>query len=374
MLKRIFILAISLISCLWAQAPVWTANDITLRTAADLTELSRRVRSNNATERRDGFANVNITLAANINLNGSQSNQWTPIGTAERPFQGNFNGGEHTVDGIFIRTSPLDPNHGFFGVVGDFARITNINVNADVLSSGVLGGLVGTNNGIIENSSASGKIATSGMGTGSVIGGLAGLNNGIISAGSFEGEITANGNWRGGLIGMNFGFIKNSEADATISTDNSTTGSAGSFVYFNGGRIADSKIKGQNQIVFAGRNDGLIVGEICDGCDPSPIRDRNPAINSRYGIILENAVVSDIAKITVITPEPATINIRILDALGNQVFNIVEARHSPQQTAVWNLINNNGRLVASGTYLITVEATGVSGRRFTYSTRIGVRR
>ena len=39
-----------------------------------------------------------------------------------------------------------------------------------------------------------------------------------------------------------------------------------------------------------------------------------------------------------------------------------------------NLNNANSRLVANGTYLIIVEATGISGKRFTYSARIGVSR
>jgi hypothetical protein len=109
--------------------------------------------------------------------------------------------------------------------------------------------------------------------------------------------------------------------------------------------------------------------------------------DNRFGILLENAIVSDVARISVITPEPATVNMVILDNLGNVVFSAdgVEARtygqvymiNLPQQNnnpIVWNLTNNNGRYVANGTYLILVEAIGISGRRFTYSAKIGVNR
>ncbi|MCL2844378.1 MAG: YDG domain-containing protein [Chitinivibrionia bacterium] len=102
----------------------------------------------------------------------------------------------------------------------------------------------------------------------------------------------------------------------------------------------------------------------------------------RFGIVLENAVVSEQARISVITPEPATVNVRILDNLGNVVFTETVAYpygrvlnpplHS--SAVLWNLTNQSGRYVANGTYLIIVEATGISGRRFTYSTRIGVNR
>ena len=108
------------------------------------------------------------------------------------------------------------------------------------------------------------------------------------------------------------------------------------------------------------------------------IRNNQPRDN-RYGILLENAIVSDMARISVITPEPATVNLMILDNLGNVVFSAdnvgATALGRPQQTPiVWNLTNPSGRFVANGTYLIIVEATGICGRRYTYSSRIGVNR
>jgi len=112
---------------------------------------------------------------------------------------------------------------------------------------------------------------------------------------------------------------------------------------------------------------------------PTSIRNNNTRDN-RYGIVLENAIVSDVARISVITPEPAAVNMVILDNLGNVVFSAddVRAGFKPAPTAdgaiVWNLQNFNGRFVANGTYLIVVETTCISGRRFQYSTRIGVNR
>ena len=148
------------------------------------------------------------------------------------------------------------------------------------------------------------------------------------------------------------------------------------------------------------------IQPVCDVCGNHPcecenggtfIRDRQPTDN-RFGIVLENAIVSDVARIGVIIPEPATVNLRIFDALGNVVWaadgvgaycirpTIPNERttnnvgdlgvcNTPLQNAiVWNLTNPAGRFVANGTYLIIVEATGISGRIHRYVARIGVKR
>jgi len=108
---------------------------------------------------------------------------------------------------------------------------------------------------------------------------------------------------------------------------------------------------------------------------PSFIR-QNTSRDNRYGIILENAVVSDFARISVITPEQATVNLAIFDNLGNVVFSTVETRHALSNNTefTWNLTNQSDRFVANGTYMIIVEAVGISGRRYLYSARVGVNR
>ena len=129
-----------------------------------------------------------------------------------------------------------------------------------------------------------------------------------------------------------------------------------------------------------------------DAAGGTSIRPSRDTQQRRYGILLENAVVSDVARISVITPEPATVNLRIFDALGNVVwaadgvgagFARPENRTNgdlggqtpPLQNAiVWDLRNSAGRFVASGTYLIMVEATAQNGRIYRYVAPIGVRR
>ena len=133
-------------------------------------------------------------------------------------------------------------------------------------------------------------------------------------------------------------------------------------------------------------------GNIVGVDDETSIRNNRQTRDNRHGILLKNAIVSDLAKISVVTPEQAMVNLAILDNLGNVVFSAdgvgagfarpenrtngdLGGQTPPLQNAiVWNLTNQSGRFVANGAYLIIVEATGISGRRFTYSSRIGVNR
>ncbi|MCL2845503.1 MAG: InlB B-repeat-containing protein [Chitinivibrionia bacterium] len=93
-----------------------------------------------------------------------------------------------------------------------------------------------------------------------------------------------------------------------------------------------------------------------------------PVSEGNYGIRLTNNIVSQPVAIDVVAPENARISrVVVYDNLGNVVFTETGA-------TVWNLTNAAGRFVANGTYLIVVEAVGVSGKTYGYTTKIGVRR
>lgn len=104
--------------------------------------------------------------------------------------------------------------------------------------------------------------------------------------------------------------------------------------------------------------------------DPTQISSYETAIK-KYGILLERAVVSQEAKITVKTPEQAQINLVVYDNLGSVIF---EANGESDDKFVWNLTNKAGRNVANGSYLIITEARGVSGKVYRYSAKVGIRR
>jgi len=68
------------------------------------------------------------------------------------------------------------------------------------------------------------------------------------------------------------------------------------------------------------------------------------------------------------------VKLAIFDAAGNVVHNVEThcyTSHTPC-AVIWDLANANRRIVANGTYLIIVEAIGISGKRYSYSARVGV--
>ncbi|MCL1948052.1 MAG: CotH kinase family protein [Chitinivibrionia bacterium] len=105
---------------------------------------------------------------------------------------------------------------------------------------------------------------------------------------------------------------------------------------------------------------------------PVSIRDEKTA-DKNYYIKLDSNVVSQSAKIKIITPkDAANINLVIYDNSGNVIFEKAD-RNGAQIT--WNLTNKAGRNVANGSYLIIAEARSTNGAKiYRYQKKIGVKR
>jgi M6 family metalloprotease-like protein/uncharacterized repeat protein (TIGR02543 family) len=94
--------------------------------------------------------------------------------------------------------------------------------------------------------------------------------------------------------------------------------------------------------------------------------------NDKTGILLDNAIVSDVAKFEVKTAKPSQINLQISDNLGNVVF---ETSGKSSDKFIWELTNKAGRFVANGSYLVIAEAVEKgSGRVYVYYSKVGVKR
>ena len=93
---------------------------------------------NNGTD----YSGYTATLLENVDLVGSVSNQWIPIGNSgTTPFKGTFDGADHTISGLFMK----DPNSGedfaLFCYVED-ATIKNLTVEGSITAKDSAAGVV----------------------------------------------------------------------------------------------------------------------------------------------------------------------------------------------------------------------------------------
>ena len=119
-------------------------NAIYIDTAADLKAFRDSVNAGT-------FAGGTVVLTADINLNNEA---WTPIGTAEHPFEGTFDGQGHKITGLTNKSDAT--SFGLFEKVKGTVVIKNFEltvnaVAADDVNSEGWAGVVGLSNGATCN-------------------------------------------------------------------------------------------------------------------------------------------------------------------------------------------------------------------------------
>lgn len=260
------------------------------------------------------ISNLNIidssTLGRNVGLIGN-------LGSVDNTtFPGTITGAGIVRDiGLMNASIAEGPGGGSIGaVVGTSngngqinSTISNAYVTgATVAGFSQVGGLVGNNQGIVDNAHA--VVAVSSTNAGSDVGGLAGINFGIISNSTAKGTVTAagvpndtggleNSSNIGGLVGTNGrpfsnpdgGVIRNSHAYVDVITTESQT--VGGLVGANvGGTITDSSAKGTltaswSNLQVNGANYGGFVGQNSDGIITGSQADVNVTVAAKPGTI-----------------------------------------------------------------------------------------
>ncbi len=234
------------------KAPAWSsltgstsgegtpANPYLLKNAADLESV-----------RNDLTACYQV--AAPIDMTGID---FEPIGSAETPFTGTFDGGNYTISNLKISKGEYTQNVGFFGVLYN-ADVKNVVIqNADVTGGSKLGILAGVakegaeGSCVISNCHVQGKVT--GLGTHTLgntdMGGLVGIN---------DGNNTVAGTSYGSYV---YSAINNCSADAEVigkTLSLRDAGRLGGLVGFNRGIIVDSYASGN---VSGGTAVGGLVG------------------------------------------------------------------------------------------------------------------
>jgi hypothetical protein len=158
-------------------------------------------------------------VVADLDLTGSH---FYPIGCADCPYGGVFDGNGHTISHLTIK------GEGFLGVFGYLASgaevkdlsVVDVNITG---SEGGIGGLVGWNEGTVTQCYSMGSVRGDGC-----VGGLVGANYGSLTDCHSTGAVTGK-NGVGGLVGYNdsVGTVTGCYSTGAVSGDASVGGLVG---------------------------------------------------------------------------------------------------------------------------------------------------
>ena len=200
-----------------------------------------------------------------------------PIGDGDNRFTGTFDG-----KGKVIRNLKIERYRnkiGFFGTVGAGGVVKNIGLeNVYLMAREEMGGLVGRNEGTIENSYVTGTVEVVwklvgkkmviGQARGGFIGGLVGWNKGTIVKSYATSAVTGSRSDNvGGLVGRNEGTIEKSYATSSVTGKDQVGGLVGR----NEGTIEESyatgAVKGKDQVggLVGGNKGGTIKNSYATG-------------------------------------------------------------------------------------------------------------
>ncbi len=153
-------------------------------------------------------------LMQDIDLNGENMVVWTPIGSADFPFVGYFDGNEKTIANLYA--TGWDGYTALFGYTSAEAVISNVTVTGRVqTTSGHSAGVVGYNQGTIKNvtSEVAVTVSAASAATTIYVGGIAAYQTGTISSAKNTGAVTAvdgGDTYIGGVAGCSVGTIEDS--------------------------------------------------------------------------------------------------------------------------------------------------------------------
>ena len=172
---------------------------VTIGTLKELTDFAKRCAS-------DSYSGgLSVVLTADIDADGAAVS--IPV------FLGSFDGQGHKITGLCLTES--NSIYGLFSRIESGGTVKNLTVEGEVTPSGTqdaVGGLVGENNGTLENCRFSGIVTG-----GSNVGGIAGTNSGTITGCTVSGVVRGT-QYTGGIAGQNSGTLLRCENAAAVNT------------------------------------------------------------------------------------------------------------------------------------------------------------
>ncbi len=254
---------------------------------------------------------------------------WEPIGSYNAAFNAIFEGNGHTITGLAI--SRNQNTIGMFGFTGANAKIRNIGLNNNLIDctrvsgTNYIGGLVGSNDGNITASYATGSVS-GGDGI-DYVGGLVGYQNiGSITASYATGSVSGGDgiDYVGGLVGrQNIGSITASYATGSVDGGDGTDYVGGLVGYQNTGSItasyATGSVSGGDGIDYVGslmsrQNSGSITasygfGTIVNEETPNSLGAPPTGVSSAINL-------TSMTSISIIDPADNTMMMMITTTIG----------------------------------------------------------
>jgi len=203
----------------------------------------------------------NFVLVNNIDATGTDTwnggDGFIPVGNSSSSFDGNFDGVGYTVSDLYV-DRPSTDDVGLFGIVGSPGTVANVSLrNLSVTADDEAGGLVGTLDGTVTNSSAVGTVDGD-----DELGGLVGVVNAGATVNDTSASVTVTGDDDlGGLVGDSAAAVIGSNASGDVSGDDNLGGLIG----YTTANVTDSNASGNVTGIgsFTKRLGGL-VGDVDD--------------------------------------------------------------------------------------------------------------
>ena len=154
----------------------------------------------------DTFKGKKITLNSDIKPEDASRYIWVPIGNKSFSFEGEFDGKNHRIEGLFFDS--LSSIASLFGFTA--GKIKHLKIGQGIYAGSWVSGISFYNSGLIDSCSIESDLSTKSYG----VAGLAIYNAGTISNSSYNGVITKNSNpltqtFYGGIAIYNAGIVEN---------------------------------------------------------------------------------------------------------------------------------------------------------------------
>ena len=229
---------------------------------------------------------------------------WEAIGTfPTAQFTGSFDGQNHTISNLTTYAS--GNSQGMFGRINGDGITRGIVKNVGLISGSIngndfVGGVVGLNNGTVENCYSTGDMSGD-----RIVGGIAGWNIGTVVNCYSTGDVIGSNDNVGGVVGLNIGTVENCYSTGDVSGFGRVGGVVGdnggtvencvalnqAITSTSGGYLEFGRVVGFNNGSFGAGNHARSNMKFIDGPTSTPFTPSPPVISDLNGIHGEDVVV-----------------------------------------------------------------------------------